>query len=181
MESKTCASCYKRKIIDCFQPPGNPECMMCASRANTLEDKLRQNVGKHIHNYNYDIKTIHGCTLEFLMDWLEFTKRFYVPNNFRGVLHIDHLLPKSRFEARDAMFVHNWSNLRYLPSYANLKKGWKMPPKEDLEKQATLCYYFLYFNNFSGGARFETCIDNFEYLMKKDDKSYYYFTNRRRF
>ena len=38
-----------------------------------------------------------GCSIEFFKEWLNFTKPYYVPIEYSGKLHIDHVIPKSLY------------------------------------------------------------------------------------
>ena len=100
-----------------------------------------------LHNAlnNQSAHTVHvptleliGCTIAFLRCWLEYTKKFYVPQEYTDTLHIDHFIPISSFNLNDPeqqkQSMH-WSNLRYLTAEENHIKSNKQPTLQE-------CIYF---------------------------------------
>ena len=88
-----------------------------------------QNASKSEHTFD-----LIGCSINELNDWLEFTKPYFIPDDYEGKLHIDHFKPLSIFDLNDSDQLKeacHWSNLRYLTLEQNLKKSNKNPTPED--------------------------------------------------
>ena len=100
---------------------------------NRLNQALKsQNTSKNEHTFD-----LIGCSINNLIEWLEFTKIFYLPQNYEGKLHIDHFKPISKFNLNDEQQLKqacHWSNLIYLTAEENLKKNNKSPTSSDLDK-----------------------------------------------
>ena len=172
-----CSLCREYKIVDCFS--AEEKCNSCHGALQHLQEKLQRRLG------NYDFFLTHGCDLIFLYEWLEFTKRYFCPAPSLSP-HIDHLIPLSRFERgkkEQMSFVNNWANLRYIYASHNMKKGASMPSKEDLLLQSQLCAKFLEQYNGSGYysiSLYKRCITIFNMFFNMEQRSYFYFTGRRR-
>ena len=68
------------------------------------------------------ILTYIGCTIEFMQEHLNSTKK----PEWGDDLHIDHIIPKSLFDHANEEEVNkcwNWRNLRYIPAEENRSKG----------------------------------------------------------
>ena len=105
--------------------------------ANNIRSRLgsalkSKNIEKSYHTFN-----LIGCSINELKSWLEFTKIFYLPQNYEGKLHIDHFKPISKFNLNDEQQLKqacHYTNLRYLTEEENLKKSNKSPTSSDLDK-----------------------------------------------
>jgi hypothetical protein len=79
------------------------------------------------------------------LKWLEFTKRFYVPKDYTGPLHLEHQYPVSQYDLSNEEHVahcYNWKHLRYWTSENNRIKANKMPTALDKFKQLVLVHMF---------------------------------------
>ena len=115
-----------------------------------------QNASKSEHTFD-----LISCSTHELNDWLEFTKPYFIPEDYEGQLHIDHFKPLSKFnlnnhdELKEAC---HWSNLRYLTQEQNLKKSNKNPSPSDKFKMLVLKKFYI--SNFSDTSKLrETCDD----------------------
>jgi hypothetical protein len=71
---------------------------------------------------NASILTYIGCSIEFMKEHLNSTKK----PNWGDDLHIDHIIPSSLFDHTNEEEIKkcwNWRNLRYLPAEENTRKG----------------------------------------------------------
>ena len=76
------------------------------------------NVGK---TKNASILTYIGCSIEFMQEHLNSTKK----PDWGDDLHIDHIIPQSLFDHTNEEEIKkcwNWRNLRYLPAKENTSK-----------------------------------------------------------
>ena len=81
--------------------------------------KVLKGIGK---TKNVSILTYSGCTIEFMQEHLNSTKK----PDWGDDLHIDHIIPSSLFDHTNEEEIKkcwNWRNLRYLPAEENLIKG----------------------------------------------------------
>ena len=100
-----------------------------------------QNASKSEHTFD-----LIGCSINELNDWLEFTKPYFIPDDYEGKLHIDHFKPLSIFDLNDSDQLKeacHWSNLRYLTIEQNLKKSNKNPTPEDKFKMLVLKNFYV--------------------------------------
>ena len=100
-----------------------------------------QNASKSEHTFD-----LIGCSINELNDWLEFTKPYFIPDDYEGKLHIDHFKPLSIFDLNDSDQLKeacHWSNLRYLTLEQNLKKSNKNPTPEDKFKMLVLKKFYV--------------------------------------
>ena len=68
------------------------------------------------------ILTYIGCTIEFMKEHLNSTKK----PEWGDDLHIDHIIPSSLFDHTNEEEIKkcwNWRNLRYIPAEENISKG----------------------------------------------------------
>ena len=87
-----------------------------------------------------------GCSKNWILYWLNFTKLFYCPLSTNT--HIDHLIPCSSFDLKDdeeKFHCFNWRNLRIIDANENLVKSAKYPSEEELIIQQKLIYTFRIF------------------------------------
>jgi hypothetical protein len=71
---------------------------------------------------NASILTYIGCSIEFMQEHLNSTKK----PDWGDDLHIDHIIPCASFDHTNEEEVKkcwNWRNLRYLPAEENISKG----------------------------------------------------------
>ena len=86
-----------------------------------LSSGLNQALKKIGKTKNASILTYIGCTIEFMQEHLNSTKKPDWDDN----LHIDHIIPSSLFDHTNEEEVKkcwNWRNLRYLPAKENTSK-----------------------------------------------------------
>ena len=98
-------------------------------------------MGKNEHTFD-----LISCSVQKLNEWLNFTKPFFIPDDYTGKLHIDHFIPLTSFDLNDQEQLKracNLSNLRYLTSEQNLKKGAKLPLPDDKFKMLVLKCLFV--------------------------------------
>ena len=113
---------------------------------HNIRERLRsalksQNALKTEHTFD-----LISCSIYALMDWLEFTKPYFIPNDYEGKLHIDHFKPLSGFDLNDPYQLKeafHWSNLRYLIQEQNLKKNARIPTPEDKFKMLVLKKFYV--------------------------------------
>lgn len=80
------------------------------------------------------------------IEWLNLTKKYFVPDDYKGKLHIDHFVPISSFSLTDPIELKqamHWSNLRYLTEEANISKSNKLSTPLEKFKMLVLKYYFI--------------------------------------
>ena len=114
--------------------------------SNNVRCKLNQalksqNTSKSEHTFD-----LIGCSINELNDWLEFTKPYFIPDDYEGKLHIDHFKPLSMFDLNNPIQLKeacHWSNLRYLTLEQNLKKSNKNPTPEDKFKMLVLKKFYV--------------------------------------
>ena len=114
--------------------------------SNNVRSRLNQalksqNALKSEHTFD-----LIGCSINELNDWLEFTKPYFIPDDYEGKLHIDHFKPLSIFDLNDSDQLKeacHWSNLRYLTLEQNLKKSNKTPTPEDKFKMLVLKKFYV--------------------------------------
>ena len=100
-----------------------------------------QNASKSEHTFD-----LIGCSINELNDWLEFTKPYFIPDDYEGKLHIDHFKPLTIFDLNDPNQLKeacHWTNLRYLTLEQNLKKSNKNPTPEDKFKMLVLKKFYV--------------------------------------
>ena len=150
--------------------------------ATTLRTKTKTALASYQVTIDRNIPLTHGATIQFLYHFLEFTKQFFIPVNYTGRIHIDHVLPLSRFNLFDSnqiTFASNWTNHRYLTEHDNTSKGAKMPSKEDLRIQIRICKQFLCTGMKDYNPQhFWYNIACFDFLCNLNDIDYYIFTFR---
>ena len=152
--------------------------------AANLRTRLKTALLSYEITIDRNIPETHGAPISFIHLFLEFTKQFFIPQDYSGTLHIDHLFPISRFNLYDpsqVKFVSNWSNFRYLTAHDNISKGANMPSKQDIEKQATICHWFLFLtqNDHYHIQQFDINMHYFEKLYNLNNQDYWYFSFRK--
>ena len=115
-----------------------------------IQENVRRRISRAFNTQKIikDETTLHllGCQFDFLIEWLKFTKPYFIPNTYIGELQIDHFLPINMFDLRieeEKLKVCNWSNLRYLTAEANSRKRAKLPTPIEKFKMLVLKAYFL--------------------------------------
>lgn len=99
-------------------------------RKNNEQFRIRSNLCRSLHKAlnkigktkNFSILTYVGCSIEFMQEHLNSTKK----PDWGDDLHIDHIIPSSLFDHTNEEEVKkcwNWRNLRYLPAEENMSKG----------------------------------------------------------
>ena len=87
-----------------------------------ISANLRHVLNKIEKTKNASILTYIGCSIEFMQEHLNSTKK----PDWGDDLHIDHIIPSSLFDHTNEEEVKkcwNWRNLRYLPAEENMSKG----------------------------------------------------------
>jgi hypothetical protein len=90
-----------------------------------LSRNLLQTLKKIGKTKNASILTYIGCSIEFMKEHLNSTKK----PNWGDDLHIDHTIPQSLFDHTNEEEIKkcwNWRNLRYLPAEENISKRDKL-------------------------------------------------------
>jgi hypothetical protein len=129
--------CYKCKEVKClldYYESKKNMCKKCINNAHiqwlkTPKAKIQEELRNRLKKAAY-VEHLTGLSLNKLNEWLEFTKRFYVPKDYTGSLDIEHQYPLSKYDlTNEENVAHccNWKHLRYWPSEDNKKKGSKMP------------------------------------------------------
>ena len=88
-----------------------------------ISANLRHVLNKIEKTKNASILTYIGCSIEFMQEHLNSTKK----PNWGDDLHIDHIIPCASFDHTNEEEVNkcwNWRNLRYLPAEENMSKGY---------------------------------------------------------
>ena len=99
-------------------------------RKNNEQFRIRSNICRSLHKAlnkiektkNASILTYIGCSIEFMQEHLNSTKK----PDWGDDLHIDHIIPCALFDHTNEEEVKkcwNWRNLRYLPAEENMSKG----------------------------------------------------------
>ena len=104
------------------KPPKNDEQYRIRRSLSHGLFRALKNIGKR---KNASILTYIGCSIEFMKEHLNSTKK----PNWGDDLHIDHIIPSSLFDHTDEEKIKkcwNWRNLRYLPAKENLSKSDKL-------------------------------------------------------
>ena len=78
-----------------------------------------------------------GCKSIVLFKWLQLTKDYYVPLDYKGKVQIDLLKPDEH------KFANHWSNLRYVTAEENLKKNKRYPTPDEIFKHDVIKKMFL--------------------------------------
>ena len=102
-------------------------------RKNNEQYRIRKNLNRNLHHVlnnigkrkNASILTYIGCSIEYLQEHLNSTKK----PNWGDDLHIDHIIPKTSFDHTNEQEIKkcwNWRNLRYLPAEENMSKKDKL-------------------------------------------------------
>jgi hypothetical protein len=125
-------------------------CKKCVNRASAewvrstpnaqLSCKLRSRIKTKIH-----CEKLTGLPLDKFNEWLDFTKRYYVPKDYTGPLHMDHQYPVSHYDLSNEEHVahcYNWKHLRYWTSENNRTKSNSDPTPLDKFKQLVLAQMF---------------------------------------
>jgi len=97
---------------------------------NDEQYRIRRNLSHNLHHTlnkigktkNASILTYIGCSIEFMKEHLNSTKK----PDWGDDLHIDHIIPSSLFDHTNEEEIKkcwNWRNLRYLPAEENMSKG----------------------------------------------------------
>lgn len=109
---------------------------------NRLSSCLKKYHAPQFHHVLKTTPTLEylGCSIDNLYDWLQFTKPYFIPESYKGELHLDHFQPISK---TDLNVCWNWSNLRWLTAEQNLKKSAKLPTPVDKFKMLILKKLFL--------------------------------------
>jgi hypothetical protein len=97
----------------------NDEQFRIRSNLSSGLNEALKNVGK---TKNASTLTYIGCTIEFMQEHLNSTKK----PEWGDDLHKDHIIPQSLFDHTNEEEVKkcwNWRNLRYLPAEENIIKG----------------------------------------------------------
>ena len=85
------------------------------------------------------------CSLEHLIEWLNQTKKYYVPENYTGQIDIEHMI---EFQSVDLKYPKNhykimsWRNIRYMTHEENNRKCNKKLKFKDVAKQIYLLICF---------------------------------------
>jgi len=113
---------------------------------NRIAHAMRSRLYKALKSKK-DERTIDlvGCTIEKLEKWLEFTKKYYVPENYSGQIDIDHMFEFQHTDLtkKENLYrVANWKNLRYMTQNENICKSKKIVKLADIEKQQYLIMCF---------------------------------------
>ena len=108
---------------------------------NRLNKALKsQNLSKTNHTFD-----LISCSINELNNWLEFTKPYFIPEDYEGQIHIDHFIPISSFDLNNNEELKkacHWSNLRYLTEEQNKRKSNKSPKPEDKFKMFVLKKFY---------------------------------------
>ena len=86
-----------------------------------------------------------GCTKEKFKQWLEFTKKYYVSENYSGQIDIEHMIEFKNIDLakkENRAKVNNWKNLRYMSHCENIYKSNKSIKFKDVAKQLYLIICF---------------------------------------
>ena len=95
---------------------------------------ISQGAAKHDNTMN-----LVGCSPEWLIQWLDFTKSFHCPDE--EDTHIDHFFPISAYDLNDPIELKNamiWKNQRVIPARVNKAKGNTMPSFPDISQHYRL-------------------------------------------
>ena len=85
------------------------------------------------------------CSLEHLITWLNFTKKYYVPENYEGQIDIEHMIEFGRLDLKDQenhYKVMSWRNIRYMTHEENNRKRNKKLKFKYVAKQIYLLICF---------------------------------------
>ena len=85
------------------------------------------------------------CSLEHLIEWLNFTKKYYVPENYEGQIDIEHMIEFQSVdlkEPKNHYKIMSWRNIRYMTHEENNRKCNKKLKFKDVAKQIYLLICF---------------------------------------
>ena len=142
---KVCVQCKRSKPLLSFIKNNlyDVTCDKCRTPKRNIDTLIQLQLKTALISYEI-IKNsfntfyqLHGCTVSFMYEFLEFAK----PSTCQP-LHIDHLFPVSRFND-NRRFLHNWSNLRYLTAQDNIAKTNRLPYPEEVMQQIKIINAFL--------------------------------------
>ena len=131
-DNKICKYCKKAKPKDRFRH-NRLKCRDC-ERDEPIE-KFKRNIRSRIYialkgNKNANSKTYLGCTALEYIKWLTYVlPDFNISKLSSDVLHLDHVIPLSKFDLTnkdDIELAFNWRNTMPLSSEENLKKNNKI-------------------------------------------------------
>jgi len=91
--------------------------------ASYLRTRLNQALSKNTKAES-TLKLI-GCSIEKLKDWLEFTRKYFVPKNYKGQVDIEHMIEFQHVDLttkENQYKVMNWKNLRMMTHDENVRK-----------------------------------------------------------
>jgi hypothetical protein len=125
-----CFRCGETKCLKDYYPSNQEQCKQCINRAHMdwvkrtpnaqLSSKLRSRIKTKKHCEN-----LTGLPFDKFNEWLDFTKRYYVPKDYNGRLNIEHQYPSSNYDLTNednVAFCFNWKHLRYWTCEAIEKK-----------------------------------------------------------
>ena len=79
-------------------------------------------------------------------EWLEFSKKYFIPNDYKGQIDIDHFIPLSKFDLSKEENIKqalDWKNLRYMTHADNMKKKNNLPTEQEINQQNHIINLFL--------------------------------------
>jgi hypothetical protein len=147
---RKCNNCNEVKCLLEYYESQKTMCKICINQCHQrwlkktpnaqIAEVLRSNINLGI---NIDVYT--GITLEKFREWMNFTKQFYIPKEYKGQIDIEHQYPLSKYDLSNEtniLFCLNWKHLRYMTHEQNLKKANKPPTPSDKLKQMMIAYLF---------------------------------------
>ena len=97
-----------------------------------------------IDKYKHTLEYV-GLSKEKLNEWLNFTKKYYVPENCDEQIDIEHMISFHNMDLNIESNIEklmNWKNLRLMTHSENIRKGCKKIKFKDIAKQIylTICF-----------------------------------------
>lgn len=89
-----------------------------------------------------------GLQFDLFINWLDFTKQYYVIPMYNGDTEIDHVVPLSFFNLNDPEQLSratHWSNMRFITGNENRIKSSNLPSMNEIQAFNQLVLYYHYF------------------------------------
>jgi hypothetical protein len=146
-----CYKCKEVKSILDYYESHQGWCKTCINEShirwlkNTPNAQKAEWLRNKIRNREY-LEQFTELRLEKFNEWMEFTKGFYIPKDYKGQIDIEHLYPLSKYDlSKEENVKHclNWKHLRYMTHDENIKKANKLPTEEEIKKQEEIVEMFM--------------------------------------
>jgi hypothetical protein len=115
-----------------------------------IAHNLRSRLGSalKIQNTTKNSKTLNLLNISFplFIEWINLTKKYFIPKDYKGVLNNDHFFPLSKFNLRnedELKLAMHWSNIRVITQKDNCFKKDKLPSPLEKFKMLSLQAYFI--------------------------------------